>query len=483
MKPGRSAMRLLVRGVPALVCAVAVIALASGGFSDLGRLGSWHAALLLVLLATICVLGWRRMQRVAREQPPSVREDAELGALLLVGGYALAQPLGGIDSPVYPLLYLLMAFLVAFLPLRVGAAITLFAVLVDVAIFAGAGALVSRWPTLLGQSIFLVVFAGLYRVVFAAQELGGRATGHIAAALRKRQIDDRARQYRLAMAATGDEVDGEQWITAAVQEVEAAVGNALEVAECALHTHTVAVFLLSGDDRTLALHDCRSLADDVRRAPFDAHEGIVGAVLKRRMPMRLCGEFKGVTWYDGRKAVRSVLAVPLIDRRGAGSEEGFVRGLLVADRLEATPFSDDDERLLMASSREVLLAIEIERVMGFIRKARDEKEHFYSAIEELNRCTKIDEVLDASLRLAAGVTPLELVAFTTCVIDDEGRLRHRVERAGGLGKFAEIQGHEFPDNAGLVANAIRYETILPGREVKALERLQIFDDATQVRGL
>lgn len=484
MKPARRALRLLVRALPAVVGAVAVGAVASGGFSGLQRLGLWHGALLLALLATLAVLGLRRMQREARAQPSTLREEAEVGALLLVAGYALAQPLGGIDSPLYPVLYLLMAFLVAFLPGRVGVGLTAFAVLVDVALFAAQGAIASRWPTLLSHAVFLVVFGALYQVVFAAQEITGRATGSLAERERRRQLAERARQYRLGLAAGGDEepVDGEQWITAAVKEVEEAVGNALEVAECALRTHTVAVFLLSPDDRQLKLHDCRSLADDVRRDPFEAQEGILGAVLKRRMPMRLCGDIKGVGWYEGRKGVHSVLAVPLVDRRGAG-EDGFVRGLLVADRVEPVPFTDDDERLLAATSREVLRAIEIERVMGFIRRARDEKEQFYGAIEELNRCTKIDEVLDAAVRLASAVAPLDLVAFTSCFVDEDGRLRHRVERAGGTEKFAALQGHEFPDNTGLVANAIRYEAILPGRELKLLERLQIFDADTQVRGL
>ncbi|WP_373048172.1 diguanylate cyclase [Vulgatibacter sp.] len=485
--PARRALRTVARVLPALVGLLAAWAVAGGRFSDLAALGLQQGLLLLALLASITFLGWRRVQRVAREIPSTAWEEAEIGALLLVAGHALAQPLGGVDSPLHPVLYLLMAFLVAFLPARVGIGLTAFAVLLDVAIFAGADLLESRWETLLSHAVFLVIFAGLYRVVFAAQEFGGAATGRLAERTRLRDVQERARQYRLGLHAGEDEpVDEGKWLTAAVKEVEEAVGNALEVAECALRTHTVAVFLLAPDDRTIKLHDCRSLADDVLRDPFEAHEGIVGAVLKRRMPMRLCGEIKGVTWYGGRKAVRSVLAVPLIDRRGAGlpgNDEGFVRGLLVADRLEATPFSDDDERLLAATSREVLRAIEIERVMGYIRRARDEKEQFYAAIEELNRCSKIDEVLDTAIRLARGVTQLDLVAFTTRFEDDDGRVRHRVEKVAGMEKFAQLQGYEFGDNTGLVANAIRYEAVLPGRELKLLERPQIFDAATQVRGL
>jgi len=488
LSPGfRRALRRCGRFLPAVVGVVVAAAVVVGRFSRLDELGALQGGLLLALLASISVLGLRRVRRVADAQPSTWWEEAEFGALLLVAAYAVALPAGGVDSPLYPVIYLLMAFLVGFFPPRVGLGLTGFAAALDLAIFAAAGALGSRWLTLASHLFFLVVFAALYRLVGLAQRAEENASGTLAERARRRQVAERARQYRLGLHAGEDEpVDNEQWVTAAVKEVEEAVGNALEVAECALRTHTVAVFLLSADDRRLLLHDCRSLADDVIREPFEAHEGIAGAVLKRRMPMRLCGEIKGVTWYAGRKGVRSVLAVPLIDRRGAGlpgNEEGFVRGLLVADRLEPVPFGDDDERLLAATSREVLRAIETERVMGFIRRARDEKEQFYAAIEELNRCTKIDEVLETTLRLANGVTPLDLLAFTTRNEDEEGRVEHRVEKVAGLEKFAQLEGLVFPDNNGFVANAIRHEVVLPGRELKLLEKPLIFDASTVVRGL
>lgn len=481
----RRAMRLLVRSVPAVVGTGAALLLVAGSFSDLAELRILHGLVLLALAGMVLLLTWSRTRHVARDMPPKLGRDVELGSLVLVLGYCLVQPLGGIDSPAYPLVYLILAFLVAFLPARAGAILAGIAIALDLAIFAGAGQLADRWPTFLFHALFLAVFAALYRLVFAANVLAGRFSGKLAVRQRQRELEERARQYRLGLAAGADEpVDAETWVRAAVREVEEAVGNALEVAECALRSHTVAVFLLSGDDRSLVLHDCRSQADDVLRDPFDAKEGIVGAVLARRMSMRLCGEVKGVSWYAGRKPIRSVLAVPLVDRRGSrgGAEDGFVRGLLVADRLEPIPFSDDDERLLLATSREVLRAIEAERVMGWIRKARDEKEQLFAAIEELNRCTRLQEVIETTLRLVQALAPLDLVAFVTSE-EENGRLVHKVEQVAGDERFRPLGGISFPDDRGLVSNAIRYGTVLPGRDLGPFESPQIFDESTRVRGL
>ena len=283
----RKAARLAVRSAPTLLGVWAAALLVLGRFSDLAEIRYPHGLLLLALAATILLLVWRRTRFVARDIAPKIALDVELGSLALLLGFCLVQPLGGIDSPAYPLVYLIVAFLVAFLPLRAGALLTGIAILLDLAIFAGAGQLAARWPTFVFHGLFLVVFAALYQVVFEANVLAGRFSGNLAVRERQRQLEERARQYRIGLPAGGDEpVDSESWVRAAGREVEEAVGNALEVAECALHSHTVAVFLLSGDDRSLALHDCRSQADDVLRKPFDAKEGIVGAVQARRMSMR-----------------------------------------------------------------------------------------------------------------------------------------------------------------------------------------------------
>ncbi len=290
-----------------------------------------------------------------------------------------------------------------------------------------------------------------------------------------------------------------RWITAAVKEVEQALGAALEVAECALHTHSCAVFLLSADDKELRLHDCRSRSELIRREPFAAGEGLLGGVVRRHMALRLSGDLKGITYYERSVPIRSVLAVPLIDRRGrrassalGGAREvnpapedqtGFVRGVLVADRLEEQPFADADERLLLAVGREVLRAIEIERVMGYIRAARDEKDHFYRAIEELNRAVTLDQVLETALEIARSLAPIDFGALTLVEGEASQPKQHRVMKVIGVHAGQALADRVFPDNNGLCANVVRYGTSLPGRGVKLADHPVIFDEASELRGI
>jgi diguanylate cyclase (GGDEF)-like protein len=365
----------------------------------------------------------------------------------------------------------------------------------DALAFAGQGALPARWLDLAAHAGFLSLFAVLYRGVLAVQVAASRRGEKVAVARHLRQFEERAREYRLIASGTerneGGAENQARWIAAAVREVEQAVGAALEVAECALRTHTCAVFLLSADDKQLRLHDCRSRSDALRREPFSAGEGLLGGVVQRRMALRLNGDFKGINYYDRVVPIRSTLAVPLLDRRGSrsgpeatGEGEGFVRGVLVADRLEPEPFRDEDERLLQAVGREVLRSIEVERVMGYIRQAKDEKDRFYRAIEELNRTAKPDEVCIATLDLCRSLAPLDFGALTLVEEEGEGRpLRHRVVQVTGVHGGQILAGHTFPDNNGLCSNVVRYGTSLPGRGARLADRPLVFDRETELRGI
>ncbi|HUB05392.1 MAG TPA: diguanylate cyclase [Myxococcales bacterium] len=478
------------RAFPAAWIVAVAAAIGTGRLHDLRSCGWTEVAALAGLLLALAATGVRRIRRSLAGSPVRLTDDLELGLLLLALAESVALLGGGTASPLFPAVYLVMAFLVAFLRPAAGTLLTAAALGLDLLAFVGRHALPAGWPEYAAHAAFLTLFAVLYHLVLAAQILASRSQEKRAVARRLRQVDERAREYRLIAAGTENgerSPEGEaRWVAASVREVEQAVGSALEIAESALHAHTCAVFLLSGDDRELKLQDCRSRSEAVRREPLDAGQGILGAVARRRQPVRLVGRVEGVNYYEGTVPVRSVLAVPLVDRRGSRSFEsaaGFVRGVLVADRLEERPFGDDDERLLLAVGREVLRSIEVERVMGYVRRARDEKDRFYRAIEELNRASKPDEVFEAALTICRSILPLDFGAITLVNGPPGGPLRHRIVQVTGVHGGEALAGHEFADNSGLCADVVRYGTALPGSGVRLPERPAIFDGEAQLRGI
>ncbi len=174
--------------------------------------------------------------------------------------------------------------------------------------------------------------------------------------------------------------------------------------------------------------------------------------------------------------MKSVLAVPLLERSGQ------LRGVLLADRLQPEAFTDAEEQLLATLAREVLRALEVERVLGEVRRGRDEKARFFRAIEELNRAVDPGAVFAAVVENARTLANLDFVAVTLVQQEDGARL-HRVVKVAGSPTARALEGRSFSDNNGLVANVVRYGTPLPGRALPQMEQRVVFDDGTEVRGL
>jgi len=353
------------------------------------------------------------------------------------------------------------------------------------------GAERAELPVAAARAGFVALFAALYQGVLGARIAAGRRAEAAAVERRRRELDERARQLRL-LAATSEPGGGEgderaeRLAEAAVLEADAAARALLELAEAALRAHTVAVWRISDDDRELRLWEGRSRSDRLA-ARLPAGEGPLGGVVKRRAPLRLCGGVRAANHYEDGARPRALLAVPLLARVG-----GHARGVVLADRLEGEPFSEEDERLLVTVSAELTRAATSERLLQDGRASRDEKERFYQAIERLNREAKPREVFDVALDLAARMVAVDFGAVTL-VEGDADAMRHRVARAVTLGRAAdgsaavsrataEVEGREFPDNGGLVACAVRLGSSLPGKDLRVDEAV-VFDEAARLKGL
>ncbi len=467
---------VVVRAVPALSIAIVFALLARGHFRAAATLGWPDVAAFAGLLLGGTLATVRRARRSLTGASLSLRDELEFGGALLSAAF-LVVALGG--ETLFPLIFLLMAFLVTFLSRPAGGTLLGAAVLYDALL-----TLPEAWPVFATRTVFLALFAVLYHLVLSTRLKVAQRAEADAVKNKIKEIEERARIFRLVSSGT-DSLPGvkdqEKWLVAAVKEIEGATGSALEVAEAALTPcHTVGVFLLTSDDRSLKLHDCRSGSERVQRERFSAGEGIFGALLKRAVPVRMnaAHTLKGITHYEpGGPDVRALVAVPILEGTG------LVRGVLVADRLENNPFTENDERLLQVLAREVLRAIEVERVMSYIRRSRDEKDRFFRAIEELNRAGSPDQVFLAVLESARQIAPIDFCAVTLVTEQNQQRV-HRIVRMSGVTSAGRaLEGANFPDNNGLVANVVRYGAPLPGRDAGAMDRQIIFDDDTQIRGL
>ncbi|WP_242394034.1 sensor domain-containing diguanylate cyclase [Anaeromyxobacter oryzisoli] len=481
----RRGARFLGRSLPA-AAVVALGALVPLRVFEVPLFGWPQIAAMAVLAVALGALVWRRVARAAAGEAAGYREQLELGAMFVVAAYVLAQSAaaGHGESPFQAVVYLVMAFLVAFLARWVGAALVGLAVALELLGWAAHGARGAELPDAVVRSGFVLVFAVLYHAVLAAQVAASRRDERLAIERRMKEIDQLARSFRLTVAAPDDAAARDErdrrWNEAAVIEIEAAVGGALEIAAAALRCHTCALFWLSDDGKELELYDCRSPSEAIAAEPFPAGEGNLGAVVKQKKPLRLHGDVKGASYYQDGTRPGALLAVPLVAGRG-----DFVRGVVVVDRLEPEPFGDADEHLLGTLAAEILRAVEAERVMKDVKQSDAETRRFYGAIERLNRTHKQAEVFDALVDVARGMVPVDLAAIVLREEGDDRRLRVVRVVAGEHVKDEHaklaLDGHAFTVEEGLVGSAVRMGATLPAAELD-LARTPVFG-AVGLKGL
>ncbi|HEU4384256.1 MAG TPA: diguanylate cyclase [Anaeromyxobacteraceae bacterium] len=476
----RRALRFLLGSAPlaAVGTCSALLWLDAFGGAPLG----WpQAAAVGGLLVALGGAVLRQARASAAGRSAAAREQLELGALFVVAAHLVARTAGaGAEGPLYPVVYLVMAFLVSFLPRAVGLGLVGFAVGLEALGWHGRGARPEELPAAAAHAGFVVLFAVLYHAVLWAQVAAGRRAGRAAVARRLREIEERAREFRLLAPGSGSgEGDRERRMAeASVLEIEAAVRGTLEVAEAALRSHTAAVYLLTADDSQLLLRECRSRSERVSPR-VSAREGALGGVVARGAVVRLSGEVRSASYYEDGTRPRALLAAPLVDRRG-----DHVRGVILADRVEDLPFTEEDEALLGKLGAELVRAVAAERLMADLQRARDEKDRFYAAIERLNRTAKPREVFDATLQVAASIAAVDFGAVTL-VETGEGKALHRVARVTlepDDGRSPPLEGVSFPDNGGLVASAVKLGSTLPGKAIRIADAL-VFDRRTRLKGL
>jgi diguanylate cyclase (GGDEF)-like protein len=437
----------------------------------------------------------------------------ETALLLILGAQALCQLTGGPLGPLQPLDYLLAAGLPLALPLRLAVPLLCALVAVDGAAFWLAGALPLHWTALAAQTVFTALFAALYHALLGARLRQARAAEEGAVRRRVAEAEERARELRLVvtadpLAGSDPEEARERQLLSAVHEVEETLRSGLAVAEAALHPHTVAVFLCSPDGATLQLREGLSQSDRLLRGPLSSGAGVLGAVLSTGAALRASG--RQATWYEGPAPVASFLGAPILEPAlpGQGAPASAL-GVLAADR--EAPFTEDDERVFTALAAALARGIASERLLTAVRGEKEQKSRFFRALEGLNKTRTAAEAAEVTLAHARRLCPaIDLCALTLLeggaeagfsspppprVASPAARgagprrrakgpkpMRHRIAAVWGEGT-GSLSGLVFADNPGLVASVVRLGTELPARELEAMDRVVIFDGATQVRGL
>lgn len=448
--------RRTVRTSYGLVAALAFAGLVLLGVFS-GPLDALRLEHALVGAAWLAIFGTRlasRLRALPSANGPALA-DLELGALLLVATHAAVQLGGGLSSELYPLVFVVVAFLASFSRQPMGL------VLVGLAVALEAGVHLVTEDRLdvreLGlHGAFLVCF-GVMSLLFTRAEIARvRERSRRELDDEKENLKTQARMFRLVAAPSAEgQRDEDRLVRSSLEELHHQVFHVLQLLQRTLGLHTCVLLMRDDGDERLRIVELVTSSDHIAEGPFATGEGAVGAVVKRQLTMNLQNlkpGYKGLCYYEGPSLVRAFVGVPIV-------ENNHVRGVLCADRLDERPFTENDEIALEGALAQVLRALENERVFVQLERTKREQTILHRASTKLGAALDEDAVLDAGLEAAAEIAPYDLAAVTFYDADDR---RHRVRKAIGVGA-EELRDLTFRDNTSLTAMAVKNRHYLPYR--------------------
>jgi two-component system cell cycle response regulator len=463
-----------------VIALVGLVLSAAGFFRGPQGIGLFHGLALGLLGFYLCFRLFKRLSGDScASQPVTGYQILELGFLLVSGTFALVEVTGGPSGLLYPLVYVLVAFLVAFHSLKEASLFLGILVVTEAAIWYFQPEPLG-WRLLTSHVSFITLFGFLFAVFLRGEVVRQKSTV-------RRQIDnqlsiiaDEAEDFRLTSALSLDSRDlsaeelSNRRTISSVQAIHDSLYNVLAVAERALQPYTVGLFWLDIAGQRLRLKELRSESDHVQERPIGIGEGVLGAIAKQKEPIMLQNMrvgHSGLVYYEKPEKVTDFIGVPVMER-------GHLRGILVADRIDGRSFDNGDLDVMTTIAEEAMRAVQVEQIFSQMDQEKFQKERFYQALRDFNSALTVDEVAQVTLRAARRVTGAEFAAV--CVSGEvEGQMRIASCDWHEMPEYGDLVGEVFEAQHGLVGAAIKAKHTLPYGTARARSQ-RIFGNSISI---
>ncbi|RJO74316.1 MAG: GGDEF domain-containing protein [Myxococcales bacterium] len=385
------------------------VLLAAGAIKDRPGTGAMAltASLLLFMAVRLAYLGYRYVHD-RDERLPTV-QAFESGGLVLTFLYVVVAMTGGLASSFHPLVYLAIVILTAFHRPLIGAGLVAYAIAYEAGVTLSRGAFAENALVVGSHAAFIVAFGSLQGLLRRFNAVLERTKAHVQVKEILGRIEDDAKRFRLASAtnpgASGAEHDRKQDLSTYF-EIHEVLQDILRTLSLAHNAFTAAVLLFEESRRTLRVVDAYSSAASLRTDEFPADQGVLLGVVKTGEALRLALSQDGVgrlLYYRRPEPVRTFLAQPIKDGQR-------LVGILVVDRAEEKPFTDEETELAAVAARQVHRAMVNESLLRSLDKGQQEYFHLSEASKLLSRALDRTSVLNVSLAATHAIAAYDLGA-------------------------------------------------------------------------
>ena len=455
-----------------------------GWFSDLRNPGadSARAAAAALLAGALAIKVAARVTTGERRRSPrrEMLSDIELGLLLLSATYVFLSVLGGTTSPIYPLVYALVSFLVTFHPLKTGTPLAAAALVFEAVMAFGPGAHPGAAAAFPAHAGFIGVFAVL-NVAFLHAEVARQRREH-----RKRlesevqSMREEARDFRLISPGLGAESrlrtraeEEEKLSQGSIETIHQQLLHTIELLRQSLGLKTCALLWLDGSGEKLKLKELSTSAHNLAEGALSARAGVFAAVIKEGRPCALdAPRLALLPYYQGPEDVAAFVGVPIFEGK-------TLRGLLIGDRAAGPMFTPAEIDLFVSAAAQIMRIVQSERVFQAVERSKHEHERFYRASTALNRALTLEEVYAAALEGARGVCEFDFAAIAAFDGRDGSHVIHMAVGEGGDG----LVGTRHRDAASVASMVVKNKLALPvSGEWRDHHETHIYDAGERIKG-
>jgi diguanylate cyclase (GGDEF)-like protein len=407
--------------------------------------------------------------------------DLELGLLVVVASHMLLQFAGGLTSPIYPVLYAMITFLVAYNRAWVGVTLVAVSLLLEVLILHQAGQLRASLGLVASHGAFAVFFGTVSLALLRVEVSKLRREHFHCMNAEIHSMRQEARDFRLISATLSSgggrsrEEQEQHLYTGAVESIHQAIFFTLALLKDTLEVQSCVLLWLDERGKYLSIREMVTDCDDlqVQKAPFPALAGVLGGVIKNRTALSTVNPGgRAIPYYVGGVPVGAFLGVPVV-------ESGHLRGVLCLDREASERFGATERELLEEAARQIMHTVQAERMFCAVERSKYEQERFFKASEMLNSALGPEEVYETAFAAAREIVGFDYGAIT---LYDDAAKRHTVAAVTGEG-LATFAGLSYGDNAGLVAMAIKNRHYLPAGGELRDRRQTIFTPKLSLNGV
>ncbi|TDP77167.1 diguanylate cyclase [Bradymonas sediminis] len=408
----------------------------------------------------------------------------ERSVFYITTGFVVVRTLSALGVDIYPLIYLLLAFLVTFEARNAAIGAVLTALIIEWAshwlgtpsgtaeITTGIHLQSSVDLALLGtRSVFIALFGFLSYFVHGTEVMERRRRHQREVDAERDKMLRQAREFRLLnsgrtdAALAGRAQAEEMAVYDAVEAVQHTTYVSLSMLKAALKCNTCVLLWFDVRQENLRIKELVSDSDALLETEIKPAKGVVGTITRQREPLLLEDlrpGFRGIPYYRQPQNIQHFLGIPVI-------ENGHLRGILCADRVDGSGFTSADTAVAEEAAAYILRAIENERMFTSIERTKFELSRFFEASRNLNGVLSPKDVYRVALESIASIVEYDFAAITAFDPDTHTHRIEAVDHAADFeGPFEDWVGRTFNDahhetrpSGGLVAMVVENRHYLP----------------------